>query len=337
MNPETRRMQETEAEREVGSVADPSRPLSSRAPNAAPLILIVDDDRETRETLTTAFTREGFNVESAGSAHEAIAKASRRAFQFAILGLQLPDGPGLDIARFLLARTGHWRFVLIGDDLTVPASVEAMKLGAVDVLEKPLAINTLIDIVRDHTTEPYREPRAFGPGRELGPIQVPHLCGPPRSAAQRWAMHVLKACQSEDDVKTLKNWARSLGVSYSSLCESCRLLGIRPHDARDFARALWVVVRCSVEQCSPGTLLDVSDRRTLRAFLAKAGPRFLSHTPTMDQFLRDQSFIAHDNEGVRAIRKCFRCTPLNSESDPGHAPRPTGGTVLFRGDEEQPL
>jgi ActR/RegA family two-component response regulator len=304
------------------------------ASDGPPQILIVDSERETRETLTAALIQDGFMVEAASSAEEAIAKAGDRLFDFAILGLQLPDRPGLDVARVLVAGVGHGRFVLIGNELTVSTSVEAMKLGAVDVLEKPIAVDTLLGIVRNHTIgSPHHGPSST-PVAALHPIRVPEMCGPPRSAAQRWTMHVLKACQCEDDLKTLKNWAKSVGVSYSSLCESCRLLGIRPHDARDFVRALWVVVRCSAEQCAPETLLDVSDRRTLRAFLEKAGPRFISRTPTIDQFLRDQRFIPYDNEGVRTIRRCFRCP--SDERDRGRAPRPQEGG-LFRGDEEQPL
>ena len=93
----------------------------------------------------------------------------------------------------------------------------------------------------------------------------------PGCAAERWALHVLKGCRSSGDVKTLTQWALSAGVSYTSLRESCRLVGIRPHDARDFTRVLRAVINSQGQQCDPEVLLDVSDSRTLATLFERAG------------------------------------------------------------------
>jgi hypothetical protein len=130
-------------------------------------------------------------------------------------------------------------------------------------------------------------------------------CASPASAAERWAMFVFRACASSGDLKTLHAWAACVGVSYTSLRESCRLLAIRPHDARDLTRMLRALMRSYVDECPASALLDVSDSRTLRALLQRAGADSSGRLAdlTIDQFLMRQRFVAADNAGMRALRR----------------------------------
>jgi hypothetical protein len=123
------------------------------------------------------------------------------------------------------------------------------------------------------------------------------------SAAGRWARYVANACSSEDDFRTLSSWARFIGVSCSSLCESCRMLGIRPRDARDFTRMLRALIHAAAHRCSPLVLLNVSDRRTLRNLLERSGLRNVATAPlSVDGFLETQQFVPRDREEVRLLR-----------------------------------
>jgi hypothetical protein len=118
---------------------------------------------------------------------------------------------------------------------------------------------------------------------------------------------VLRGCEAEGDLKTIEDWARCTGVSYTSLCESCRLLAIRPRDARDFVRTLRALIIAHAEGCSPDVLLDVSDRRTLATLLRRAGAgfiRFDRRTP-IEQFLLSQQFVSQENIGLRALRRWY--------------------------------
>src|SRR5207237_8247783 len=123
------------------------------------------------------------------------------------------------------------------------------------------------------------------------------------SASERWAMHVIKGCESRTDLKTLEQWARWIGVSYTSLRESCRIVGIRAFDARDLVRVLRAIILASVSTCRPEVLLDVSDVRTLDKLLARGG---LTCSPNVDHasvegFFRDQQFIRADNGALRIL------------------------------------
>src|SRR5439155_18340596 len=55
----------------------------------------------------------------------------------------------------------------------------------------------------------------------------------PRSASERWAYRVLKACGAEEDLTTIEQWALAVGASYSAMTEMSRIIGIKPKDARD--------------------------------------------------------------------------------------------------------
>jgi hypothetical protein len=127
---------------------------------------------------------------------------------------------------------------------------------------------------------------------------------PPESAAERWALYVFRACAASGDLKTLEAWAGWVGVSYSSLRESCSLLGIRPQDARDLARMLRAVMRSALDDCPPSALLDVSDSRTLNSLLARAGvgPKARGSEISVEQFLGAQQFVPAGNAGLRVLR-----------------------------------
>ena len=118
-------------------------------------------------------------------------------------------------------------------------------------------------------------------------------------------MLVCKACESDGDPKTLEDWADCAGVSYSSLRESCRLLDIRPHAARDLVRVLRAVIRSHDHGCPPSVLLDVSDIRTLDSLLTRAGIRSEAQAGpvAVERLLDAQRLVDKENEGVRILRQ----------------------------------
>jgi hypothetical protein len=127
----------------------------------------------------------------------------------------------------------------------------------------------------------------------------------PTSTAERWASYVLRACESERDPRTLGIWAREVAVSYTTLCESCRLVGVSPRAARDFARVLRVLLMSSFGPCIVTSFLDISDRRTLDSILRKAGfgsHAILSGDVSVVSFLDSQQFVAIENPGLKIIR-----------------------------------
>ncbi len=132
--------------------------------------------------------------------------------------------------------------------------------------------------------------------------------GHPTSIAERWASYVLGACKSERDPRTLGIWARQVCVSYTTLCESCRLIDVQPRQARDFTRVLRIVLMPLFDSRKLASFLDISDKRTLDSILQIAGfgqSTTLSRHITVRSFLDNQQFIARENPGLIVLRDAF--------------------------------
>ncbi len=111
-----------------------------------------------------------------------------------------------------------------------------------------------------------------------------------------------QARESENDFKTIDEWARTVGVSGGSLREMCRLLKIQPHDARDLAR-LFRAIHLAGPSGHFELMLDVADSRTLRALLDRVGGGSGPTRPSLSGFLLSQTFVVHDNLGLVRLRE----------------------------------
>ncbi len=102
-------------------------------------ILIVDDDSGFQELLKAILAEEGYRVQAVGSVAESVAQGSRKKFDLVLSDLRLPDGDGLKVLRWWKEHSPETPVVMIAAFGTIDTAVEAMKLGAADYLQKPLA------------------------------------------------------------------------------------------------------------------------------------------------------------------------------------------------------
>jgi len=102
-------------------------------------ILVVDDDAGFRKLLETILAGEGYQVTTAGAVVEAVRLCEQKQFHLIVSDLKLPDGDGLEILRWSKAHMPETPVIMITGFGTVASAVEAMKLGAVDYLGKPLS------------------------------------------------------------------------------------------------------------------------------------------------------------------------------------------------------
>ncbi len=101
-------------------------------------ILVVEDDRDTRQGLQMLL--EEFRLEVRAAATLAEARVALAAFDpdICLTDLQLPDGDGLDFVRAARAGDPRREIVVLTGHGTLDSAVEAMKAGAFDYLVKPL-------------------------------------------------------------------------------------------------------------------------------------------------------------------------------------------------------
>ena len=84
----------------------------------------------------------------------------------------------------------------------------------------------------------------------------------------------------------------------------CRLVGMRPHEARDLVRMLRAIIMAARFQCPFQLLLDVADRRTLDHLLRKSGlDEAKGVTPTLEHIFESQEFVARNAEGLKLLRR----------------------------------
>jgi DNA-binding NtrC family response regulator len=100
-------------------------------------ILIVDDEKNIRLTLSMALEALGVETESAEDGEEALAKLKEKEFGLILLDLHMPGVDGMEVLRQVREIRPDIRVVIITAYGTVELAVEAMKLGAVDFVQKP--------------------------------------------------------------------------------------------------------------------------------------------------------------------------------------------------------
>jgi two-component system OmpR family response regulator len=110
-------------------------------------ILVVDDEAKVRLLLRRCFEGEGYSVEEAGNAAEAIARLSDHPFDLVTLDLSLPDGDGLALAREIRARSPVPIVMVTGKGDTIDRVV-GLEIGADDYITKPFHLREVLARVR---------------------------------------------------------------------------------------------------------------------------------------------------------------------------------------------
>ncbi len=101
-------------------------------------ILIVDDDEPFRLALKSAFVRRGYEVAQAASYEEALAAAREGLPGYAVVDLKMAGGrSGLDVVKELRALPRPPQIVVLTGYGSIGTAVEAIRLGAINYLNKP--------------------------------------------------------------------------------------------------------------------------------------------------------------------------------------------------------
>jgi DNA-binding NtrC family response regulator len=111
-------------------------------------LLFVDDDPEVRRTLVRRFQRNHYRTSEANDGQEALELMERREFDVAIIDLDMPRMSGIELLEKLKAAHNECEVVMLTGQGSIETAVRAMKLGAVDFLIKPIALDALEMVVQ---------------------------------------------------------------------------------------------------------------------------------------------------------------------------------------------
>jgi len=112
-------------------------------------VLLVDDEEDFVTALAERLEGRGLRVETAASGAAALEKARTRVYDAVLLDMAMPGLDGLETLRGLLALNPDQQVILLTGRATLQQGVEAMKLGALDLLEKPADIERLVTRIED--------------------------------------------------------------------------------------------------------------------------------------------------------------------------------------------
>ncbi|NKB87463.1 MAG: response regulator [Acidobacteria bacterium] len=110
-------------------------------------MLIVDDERNVRSSLTSVLTDEGHRVDAVESGEAAIERLTREDFDVVLLDIWLPGIDGLDVLAELGKQAVGSEIVMISGHGSIDSAVKATKLGAFDFIEKPLSLDRVLLVV----------------------------------------------------------------------------------------------------------------------------------------------------------------------------------------------
>ncbi len=132
---------------------------------AGPSILVVDDERNILSSLSRMLELEDFAVLLAGGGEEGLRKVAEHTPDLVLLDVKMPDKDGLEVLRAIKDSHPDLPVVLMSGHGDIETAIRAIRLGAHDFIEKPLASDKILITIRNalqlgHLTSENRALRA---------------------------------------------------------------------------------------------------------------------------------------------------------------------------------
>lgn len=160
--------------------------------------LIVDDDTTFTQIMQRALLRRGFSVDTFNSSEAAIAATNQQRYSKAIIDLKIAQDSGLALIKQLKTIQPDLVIIMLTGYSSISTAVEAIKLGALNYLCKPVDIDEIL--------------QAFSVNGETQEIKLPE--NPPSLDRLEWE-HIQKALQDNDG--NISATARLLGMHRRTL------------------------------------------------------------------------------------------------------------------------
>ena len=112
-------------------------------------VLLVDDDEDFLEIMSERMVSRGMEVATATSAEDALKRIEKESFDAIVLDFMMPEMDGLQTLEAIKAKKPELQIILLTGYATMEKGVEAMKLGAMDVVEKPADLELLSEKIKN--------------------------------------------------------------------------------------------------------------------------------------------------------------------------------------------
>ncbi len=112
-------------------------------------ILIIDDEKAIRKTLSEILSYEGYKIEEAGDGEEGLKKFNEKVFDVVLCDIKMPKMDGLEFLDKAGESNPDVPVIMISGHGTIETAVEAVKKGAYDYIAKPPDLNRLLITIRN--------------------------------------------------------------------------------------------------------------------------------------------------------------------------------------------
>lgn len=153
--------------------------IASPSENTAPLptgrVMVVDDHRQARESMSEVLRQSGHEVACCSSAAEALQVLQDEDFDCIVTDLKMPGMTGIEFIIQLEQRRLGTQIVMVTAHATVASAVEAMRHGAFDYIEKPFDVDSLEHLVAQairHGRLIHQQSGPKTPGEEDLPVMI---------------------------------------------------------------------------------------------------------------------------------------------------------------------
>jgi len=116
-------------------------------------VLLVDDEKDFLEIMSERMEARGMLVTTTDSADKALAILEKESFDAIIMDFQMPEMDGMEALKAIKNKNPELQIILLTGYATVEKTVEAMKVGATDFLEKPADIEELTKKIKKAKAE----------------------------------------------------------------------------------------------------------------------------------------------------------------------------------------
>ena len=111
-------------------------------------VLLVDDEKDFLDVMSERIEARGMEVTTADSAMKALELLKSGNFDAIIVDLMMPAMDGLQTLKAIKEKNPDLQVILLTGHATVEKGIEAMKLGAMDFVEKPADLDRLTEIIK---------------------------------------------------------------------------------------------------------------------------------------------------------------------------------------------
>ena len=114
-----------------------------------PDILIIDDEKAIRKTLSEILSFEGYKIDEASDGEEGLKKFKEKSYDVVLCDIKMPKLDGIEFLQKAAESNGDIPIIMISGHGNIETAVEAVKKGAYDYISKPPDLNRLLITIRN--------------------------------------------------------------------------------------------------------------------------------------------------------------------------------------------